>query len=126
MAKIYTAYGTATDKNGVDHVVTVVGELTKERKSIFEVTQVSHNQELTTHRRITERKLTFGHSICNPEDEFNEEEGIRVAKRRVRKNPNGSLYSTDTTMLTEDACNMYVIHKLMYIIQHIDKFIERT
>ena len=68
--------------------------------------------------------MTIGFSICHPEDEFNEQEGINVAKRRIREGEDvGSIFTWNVTMLTKDAIEAELKCKLAYICQHIDDYI---
>lgn len=125
MSKFYECHGKATDKNGEVHRVVVVGEFKKEKLIAEGEEKIDEYTTIVTKTPMTDRNLTFGYAICHPTDEFNLEKGIKLAKKRCKSDPNGVLHSTNVTMLTKDACEFYVFHKLVYIIQHIDEFIER-
>ena len=71
------------------------------------------------------RMVTVGISICNPEDKFDEQEGIKIATRRVKNNPLGELKTPFITCLCKDQVEHILKGELNYIITNIDKFIER-
>lgn len=130
--KIYSMYGTATDSNGQNHVVTIVGEYTNKKELEFnesEVDVVVNDNKTTTGlltvpRKQMVRTLRYAYSICNPEDEFNEQEGIRIATKRIKNNPLGELKTKYVTSLCKDQIEIILFGELKYIMDNIDKFIE--
>ena len=129
MVKFFNCKGVAKDSNGIDHVVTVVGKLetTKVTDQIGEHEVIDGERVMVVRDvKFKLKTLTFGYSICNPNDVFDEEEGIRVAKRRIKNNVCGCLNTTDHTMLTDDACEFYIVHKLMYIQANIDRYLPKA
>ena len=130
--KYYHLFADGVDSNGEKHTVTVVGKFTQEyvqkpftAKVPVEVKPNSFvNGELTFNKRTLHRKLTIGVAICNPTDEFNEAEGVRIGKRRIEEGKDvGTVETNDVTMLTEDLILAEMIGKLSYITTHIDKYV---
>lgn len=131
--KFYSMYGTATDSNGEKHVVTVVGkfEQYRERKMVEEEVDVAlkPNSRVVGRlkypsNKILTRKLTLGMSICHPNDEFDKEVGIELAKKRIANGEIlGALETNDVTMLTQDAVMGELFVKLQHITKNIDKYI---
>ena len=63
-------------------------------------------------------------SICHPLDEFDEEVGIDIAKKRIERGEDlGSIETSDVTMLTEDAIMGELIVKLNHIVETIDEHV---
>ena len=135
MSKIrfYHLYADAYDKDGVKHVVTVVGKFTQNYvpKEITEEVPVEIKPnsfvrgKLTFNKRTLHRVLTVGVSICHPLDEFDEEFGIELAKARIERGEDaGTIETNDVTMLTEDAINAELLTKLVYITSHIDDYLQ--
>lgn len=131
----YSLHGDAIDKNGVKHVVTVVGELIcgHQKKDIKWDTEVVLDPdrdkkvmgELSFSKNVLHRKLTVGSAICCPVDEFNEEVGIKIAKSRIRKGDDcGILETNSVTMLTPDQVMAILLNKLKWICDHIDMYIS--
>ena len=67
----------------------------------------------------------MGYAICHPDDEFNEEIGINLAKRRIETDPIGTIESYNVTMLNDDQNEMMVLIELAHIIKNIDKYIGK-
>jgi hypothetical protein len=131
--KYFSMWQKATDKDGQDHYVTVVGQLvqTREREMVQEVVPVEINDNtfvdgVLTYpsKKLLKKTLTLGVSICHPKDEFDKEVGFKIAKARILKgNTIGSLQTSGITMLTEDAIMAEIYTKLTYISDNIDKYI---
>lgn len=124
--KIFSMYADAIDKNGEKHIVTVVGKYVKKNEFISVAEQKTINGKdglFVREEKKRVRKLILAYSICHPTDTFNEEEGIRVALRRMREHPIGTLTTEDKTMLCKDMCNILVFNELKHIINHIDNYI---
>jgi len=131
--KFYHLYATAKSAvDGKNHVVTVVGKLEQTRKptEITEAVPVEvkpgqfFNGELKFKRKMFNRKLTLGLSICHPLDEFDVETGVEIAKSRIEKGEIlGSLETSSVTMLTEDAIMAELLVKLEFIIKNIDDYL---
>jgi hypothetical protein len=130
--KYFHLYGNAEGADGKNHVVTVVGKLEQGKKTVeftenvpIEVKENSYvNGELKYSRRIMNRKLTIGASICHPLDRFDLEKGIEIAKARIEKGDDlGVLETTSVTMLTDDAIMAELLVKLQYMINNIDEYL---
>lgn len=130
--KFYSMYASCTDSKGEKHIVTVVGRLdqTRESQLVQEPTQVETKPNCFTDGVLCfsikklHRVLTLGLSICHPNDTFDEEVGINVAKQRIKKGAHlGRLETSDVTMLTEDAIMGEIMVKLNHICNTIDDFL---
>jgi hypothetical protein len=130
--KYFHLYGNAEGADGKNHVITVVGKLEQGKKTVeftenvpIEVKENSYvNGELKYSRRIMNRKLTIGASICHPLDRFDLEKGIEIAKARIEKGDDlGVLETTSVTMLTDDAIMAELLVKLQYMINNIDEYL---
>ena len=130
--KYFHLYGNAVGADGKNHVVTVVGKLEQGKKTVeftenvpIEVKENSYvNGELKYSRRIMNRKLTIGASICHPLDRFDLEKGIEIAKARIEKGDDlGVLETSSVTMLTDDAIMAELLVKLQYMINNIDEYL---
>lgn len=131
--KFYTFNGKSKDKNGIEHIVTIVGKFTQEKVDEFVTKEINVEDEkkdnkyvkglITYPVRKKKRTLTYAVSICHPDDEFNEDEGIRIAKKRIEEKPLGQLQTTLVTTLCEDQINFILFGELNYVINNIDKFI---
>lgn len=130
--KYYHLFADGVDSNGEKHTVTVVGKFTQEyiqkpftEKVPVEVKPNSFvNGELTFNKKTLHRTLTIGVAICNPSDEFDEAEGVKIGKRRIEEGKDaGTVETNDATMLTEDLILAEMLGKLSYITTHIDKYV---
>lgn len=133
--KFYHIYGKAVDSKGETHHVTVVAKLyqTRHKEIVHEPTQVETKPNcfseglLTFEVKRLKRKLTLGLSICHPSDTFDEQIGIDIAKKRIKRGENiGELETNDVTMLTEDAIMGELFVKLQHITNHIDDYISEN
>ena len=130
--KFFHLYGNAVAADGKNHVVTVVGKFEQTRKPV-EFTEIipveykegsSVNGTLKYSRKVLNRKLTIGVSICHPSDDFDEEIGVEVAKSRIKHGLNlGVLETSSVTMLTEDAIMAELLIKLQHICDNIDEYL---
>jgi hypothetical protein len=125
-------YANAVAADGKNHVVTVVGKLEnrrkrKEFKEPFPVDLENGSVvdgQLVYSRKLFNRKLTLGMSICHPLDRFDEEKGVEVAKSRINNGYIlGELETSDVSMLTEDAVMAELLVKLQHITENIDDYL---
>jgi hypothetical protein len=125
-------YANAVAADGKNHVVTVVGKLEnrrkrKEFKEPFPVDLENGSVvdgQLVYSRKLFNRKLTLGMSICHPLDRFDEEKGVEVAKSRINNGyVLGELETSDVSMLTEDAVMAELLVKLQHITENIDDYL---
>ena len=131
--KYYHVFGRVKDKEGQEHVVTVVGkfEQTRNQEEVKEVVDVETlpniyvKGDLTYKVKQLKRKLTLGVSICHPLDDFDEEVGVEIAKKRIENRQDvGSLETSNVTMLTEDAIIAELVTKLNWIMSNISDYIS--
>lgn len=131
--KFYHLVADAVDSDGVKHKVTVVGKF--EQRYIKKPVNVRHpfidkhgkNVEATLvfNKRVIERTLTIGVAICNPTDRFSEEEGVKIAKKRIEEGKDaGKITTNSVTMLTEDLIVMELLGKLNFITTHVEKYMQ--
>lgn len=130
--KFYHIYGKAVDSNDNCHYVTIVGmlEQSRARNIVQEKMRVEAKPTkfvegvLTYPYKTLHRKLTLSLSICHPNDEFNEDYGVQLAKKRIQRGETlGSLETSNVTMLTEDAIMGELMVKLNHVCQNIDEYI---
>ena len=130
--KFFHLYGTATAADGTNHVVTIVGKLVQSRKKTefkervpIEIRPGAYvNGELKFDKKLFNRKLTLGLSICHPYDVFDVEKGVEIAKSRIERGETlGSLETSSITMLTDDAVQAELFVKLQWVIDHIDDYL---
>lgn len=131
--KFYTMHGTAIDKNGEEHIVTMVGEYlqTKETEIVTELANnvlvgMEFKDDAILSVPVTKkvRILTYAFSICHPQDIYDEEIGVEIAKRRIKDHPLGQLKTEMITTLCPDQVKFILFGELKYVMDNIDKFIE--
>lgn len=131
--KFYHVYGKVKTDDGKEHVVTVVGkfEQLREKQEFNEEVDVEVvptkfvKGNLSYEVKQLKRKLTLGVSICHPLDDFDEEVGVEIAKKRIENRQDvGSIETSSVTMLTEDAILAELVVKLNYILEHIEDYIS--
>lgn len=130
--KFYHLFADGVDSNGVKHTVMVVGKFTQSyvKSPVIENVKVEVKPnsfvkgELSFKRKQLNRSLTVGVAICNPADKFDEEIGIKLAKKRIEKGEDsGTVETNDVTMLTKDLILAELQCKLDFITKNIDKYI---
>lgn len=134
--KFYHMFGRAIDSNGHEHIVTIVGEYTKQKvyKPVLAddgFVALDNNKTANAILIYKEpqkvRKLRYAYSICHTDDieQFDEAFGVEIAKRRIKDNPLGELETTFKTTLCDDQIKIILFGELKHIIDNIDTFIER-
>lgn len=132
--KYYHRSGEVTLDDGTTRMVTVVGKFEQTRKptTVIEdaIVEVFPGKcvdgTVRFSRKVLERKFTLGMSVCAPTDEFDEEYGIKLAKKRIEKGYNlGTVYTNDVTMLTKDACKAELDNKFRFISENLDKYLPK-
>lgn len=129
--KYFNLSGKAVGKDGNERIVTIVGELSKEREKVDEVTTFKIDDEefvRTRPLKLKRKTLTYALSICHPDDmdNFDEELAIKIAKKRIKENPMGWLETTSPTNLSKDQIILILFGELKYAIEHIDDFIVKV
>ena len=129
--KFYSMYGKAVDQNGNEHIVTIVGECVQSVETeiaseeiLVPVKNKVENGIVSYPIKKKTRTLRYAYSICHPDDDFNKEVGESIAKKRL-VTPLGELKTTFISCLTTDQINIILFEELNYIIENIDRFIER-
>lgn len=138
--KFYHICGRAYDDDGKMHIVTVVGKVEQGSEKVdvkldandipifvnkngydIQANDISINFK---DKRFS-RKLEIGVSICHPLDKFDEETGVRIAKRRIKNGDIiGTLRTNDLSMLTQDGVYAELLVKLNHIKDNIEKYIS--
>lgn len=72
---------------------------------------------------IKSRTLSIGYSICNPEDEYYEKLGVRIAKRRSSSRPFCIMSSSFTGEFNADTVDAIMNVKAAYIKDNVGKFV---
>ena len=90
----------------------------------YVVTMVSLVKKITM-SRCTIKYLNIGYSIYNPNDEYDEKIGIKIAKHRARHTPFCSMVSDFRGEFDEETVQAITNVKLNYIVNNISKFINR-
>jgi hypothetical protein len=125
--KIYQVEGFTTDENGVERGLIVVGEVTREKKYV--VTDFKDTGKKATMESVKkwERTLRYSYAICHTTDleNFDVEEGKRIALRRLRKHPLGELKTTRSSCLGKAQVDSILFGEWQYISGHMDEFIRK-
>lgn len=125
--KFFKAVREVTLPNGKDkRVVLVVGKWQKHKYQIDNSTLTKDGGLMIKCETAYSYRLTIEKAICHPDDEFNEEIGMQIITRRLKRKPTDFrrvLSADDYTMLTPDACQALVDNKANYIVANIEKFI---
>lgn len=69
-------------------------------------------------------RLSIGYSIYNPEDEYDEEMGQRIALHRAKTNSFSTLYADTKAEFTKDTVSALLYSKGKYIADNVAKFIK--
>ena len=138
--KFYHICGRAYDDDGEMHIVTVVGKVKQGSEKVdvkldandipifvnrngFEMK--TNELNISFKEKRFSRELEIGVSICHPLDKFDEEIGVRIAKRRIKNGDIiGTLKTNDLSMLTQDGVYAELLVKLNHIKDNIDKYIS--
>lgn len=80
-----------------------------------EILIIPERQKLTTFR--------MGFAICHPDDEFDMDEGVRLALKRT-KSSKRELVSNSYSLLGNDRCYMLVKDEMEYIQNNPDKYLN--
>ena len=131
--KLYSMHGTAQDANGNPHVVTIVGQFETTKTPVVKYEDVivdvspTKNVEgkLVYETKQPIRKLTYAYSICHPDDKFDEQTGINIAKRRIKSSPMGELTTKYVTSLCKDQIELILFGELKFILDNIDMFLDK-
>lgn len=125
---------------GKDYTIMVYGEI-KDVKEIngFNVVPVKYNgktgafTKLDYENMITipsigtfyskTKEFNMGWAICVEPDTFNEEQGVKICKRRFSKSP---ITSQNGRFLTPDMCQAIVDNEVKYIIKNIDFYLPKN
>lgn len=71
------------------------------------------------------RELKIGYSIYNPDDEYNEQIGVKIARKRSRLSPFCRLTSDFNGEFNKETVEAIMDVKATYIKNHFDKFIQK-
>lgn len=133
--KLFTMTDTATDANGLTHTITMIGKFESKKEKVDTILDVqlamdvnpnkSYETSVIYKRDVPMRTLTYAYSICHPDDSFDEATGVALATRRLKTDPMGELKSKFVTCLCKDQIETILRGELNYIVNNIDKFINK-
>lgn len=73
---------------------------------------------------MSDKCLSIGVAVCQPEDEFNEEMGIQIATGKARKLHNHALYSTDPGLINRGVVNALLDQEVAFFKQCPGKYLK--
>lgn len=76
-------------------------------------------------RHCKGKKLNVGYSICNPNDEYSAKVGVKIAKKRLHSKPFAHMTSKFSGEFNKETIVAIMDVKANYIINNIDKFINK-
>lgn len=127
--KYYHLYERCFDADNNEHIVTIVAKVTEGqvKADTVEKTRVKNNKGglidglLIYPRNSFNRKVELGVSICHPNDDFDEEFGVELAKSRINHGDIiGTIETPNVSMLTEKAVMALILVELNYLCDHIN------
>lgn len=71
------------------------------------------------------KRLNIGYSICNPNDEYSANVGVKIAKKRLHSRPFAHMVSKFSGEFNKETVIAIMDAKANYIINNIDKFINK-
>ena len=71
------------------------------------------------------KEFSIGYSIYNPNDEWNEDLGVRIATHRAKKKPFCHLVGDFSGEFTKETIEALMNVKGEYIVNHIDEFVNK-
>ena len=129
--KFYSFGKNFTNKEGITRRIVIVGKLEKliDDDPIGE--EIVHNGKkgmFIVKDRVIWRKLSYAYAICHPDDlteHVDDNIAINIAKRRIKENPLGELFSSRITTLTTQQIEFILQGELDYIGEHIDEILAK-
>lgn len=73
---------------------------------------------------LSDKCLSIGVSVCQPEDTFDEEMGIQIATGKARKLHNHALYSTDPGLINRGVVNALLDQEVAFFKQCPGKYLK--
>lgn len=70
-----------------------------------------------------DRNLRIGYALCNPQDEYDEKVGAKIAKHRANNRPFTNMYARFTGEFNSITTEAIMDVKARYIAENIDKFV---
>lgn len=113
----YSTHKEYFDEFGHKHTVLVYGEVTISKIDVEVLPFVYTSKMLKT--------FNMGWAICAEGDEFDEEYGKKLAKKRFYKYM-GDLQTTNKNFLNDDMVMAILQNEVNYIIKHADKYVKNT
>ena len=110
-----------TDYAGKSHDFVVVAIVSTFKSDNLQVTSLG-NTELKFREKIKEG-IQIGVSICNPEDKFNDDMGLSMAKDRALQSE-VSLYSTDNGHISPTLIKALIFQEVEFIKSNPGKYIK--
>lgn len=98
---------------------------TKKMKTSVNVNGKKVNGTFSANFKKPLKRFVIGYSICHADDEFDMAMGIEIAKKRALRKSSGELRSNSWTMLQDDQCDALIRCESEYILNNIEKYINR-
>lgn len=73
---------------------------------------------------LSDKCLSIGVSVCQPEDEFDENMGVQIALGKARKLHNHALYSTDPGLINRGVVNALLDQEVAFFKQCPGKYLK--
>lgn len=73
---------------------------------------------------LSDKCLSIGVSVCQPEDEFDENMGVQIALGKARKLHNHALYSTDPGLINRGVVNALLDREVAFFKQCPGKYLK--
>lgn len=107
---------------------------TEEKRVYTKVYDVVDGYKITMYTKVDSiplvmgklRTLRMGYAIYSPEDEYNEQRGIRIARKRSRTSPFCHIESSFSGEFNEATVFALMDVKADYIKNNLDKFIKKN
>lgn len=118
MEKIYNLRKSVVDNNGQEHIVTIFAFVThKKDRNVpyqFETKDSKCTCLISQKKKMREVKLTY--TICHPNDTYNYDIALKIARRRVKENPSAVLMTYDlVTSLKVDQISALMLNEMLKI-----------
>ena len=111
-------YADSFDLDG-ERVCTLVAEVTMITGPYIDVKTGERNGNFKT------KCLAIAYAVCHPDDEFNPETGLDIAKKRCVERPMALYYTPNTSEFREDMVKAVLEVKKRYIIENSEKFTKQ-
>lgn len=95
-----------------------------ERKFVMVALSQEVCAEIGPDALLSDKCLSIGVSVCQPEDEFDENMGVQIALGKARKLHNHALYSTDPGLINRGVVNALLDQEVAFFKQCPGKYLK--